>query len=215
MFQVIYLKISFFLLSRVCRVWWYVYYCVFIKKVMFMIFQNKTLILASTLVFLVLSSKNIIIYNEEILVALSFLCFVLFSFSAFQESVTQTFADRRNLIHQELEQMLVLKAQTIQQLHQEYKHSLHLVTSLEGLKTGAIQELESSQDQRIQAFKGGMQKKCVQKVLHLLNLEKQFQHEVHNKIQRSFQQSVLDYFQKHQSSLTPQLIDQACAQLKK
>jgi hypothetical protein len=188
-------------------------YC--IKKVMFMIFQNKTLILASTLVFLVLSSKNIIIYNEEILVALSFLCFVLFSFSAFKESVTQTFADRRNLIHQELEQMLVLKAQTIQQLHQEYTHSLHLVTSLEGLKNGAIQELESSQDQRIQAFKVGMQKKCVQKVLHLLNLEKQFQHEVHTKIQRSFQQSVLDYFKKHQSSLTPQLIDQACAQLQK
>ena len=188
-------------------------YC--IKKVMFMIFQNKTLILASTLVFLVLSSKNIIIYNEEILVALSFLCFVLFSFSAFQESVTQTFADRRNLIHQELEQMLVFKAQTIQQLHQEYTHSLHLVTSLEGLKNGAIQELESSQDQRIQAFKVGMQKKCVQKVLHLLNLEKQFQHEVHTKIQRSFQQSVLDYFKKHQSSLTPQLIDQACAQLQK
>lgn len=193
-----------------------VFVCVYcIKKVMFMIFQNKTLILASTLVFLVLSSKNIIIYNEEILVALSFLCFVLFSFSAFQESVTQTFADRRNLIHQELEQMLVLKAQTIQQLHQEYTHSLHLVTSLEGLKNGAIQELESSQNQRIQAFKVGMQKKCVQKVLHLLNLEKQFQHEIHTKIQRSFQQSVLDYFKKHQSSLTPQLIDQACARLQK
>ena len=55
-----------------------------------MIFQNKTLILASTLAFLVCSSKNIIIYNEEILVALSFLFFVLFSFYSFQDSVKMT-----------------------------------------------------------------------------------------------------------------------------
>jgi Ca2+/Na+ antiporter len=179
-----------------------------------MIFKNKTLILASTLVFLVLSSKNIIIYNEEILVALSFLCFVVFSFQSFQESVQQTFAERKRLIHQELEQLLVLKAQTLQKLHQEYKQSLYLVTSLEGLKSAAIQELDHAQHQRIQAFKVGIQKKCVQKVHQLLTLEKQFQHELHSKILASFQQSVLEYFHKNQPTLRPQLIDQACAQLK-
>jgi hypothetical protein len=180
-----------------------------------MIFQNKTLILASTLAFVVLSSKNIIIYNEEILVALSFLCFVLFSFISFQESVKQTFDARRALIQQELEHMLVLKSETIQRLQKEYKHSVNLGTSLETLKTAAVQELENAQQQRIQAFQTSVQKKCIQKLQYILNLEKQLQHELHTRIQRSFQQSVLEYFQKHQSTLTPQLIDQACDQLKK
>ena len=67
-----------------------------------MIFQNKTLILASTLAFLVCSSKNIIIYNEEILVALSFLFFVLFSFYSFQDSVKMTFDERRKAIMQDM-----------------------------------------------------------------------------------------------------------------
>ena len=65
------------------------------KKKTSMILQNKTLIGASILAFFVCSSKNLIIYNEEILVALSFLLFVLFSFHSFQETVKQTFQDRK------------------------------------------------------------------------------------------------------------------------
>jgi len=180
-----------------------------------MIFQNKTLILASTLAFLVCSSKNIIIYNEEILVALSFLFFVIFSFYSFQDSVKMTFDERRKAIMQELEQMLVSKAETIQKLQSTYQQSVQLVASCETLKKAALEELEISQHQRIKAFESSVQKKCVQKLQQILSLEKQFQHELHNKIQRNFQQSVLHYFQKHQETLTPQLFDQACMQLKK
>ena len=52
---------------------------------------------------------SIIIYNEEILVALSFLFFVILSFYSFQDSVKMTFDERRKAIMQELEQMLCLK----------------------------------------------------------------------------------------------------------
>jgi len=125
-----------------------------------MIFQNKTLILASTLAFLVCSSKNIIIYNEEILVALSFLFFVLFSFYSFQDSVKMTFDERRKAIMQELEQMLVSKAETIQKLQSTYQQSVQLVASCETLKKAALEELEISQQQRIKAFESSVQKKC-------------------------------------------------------
>ena len=117
-----------------------------------MIFQNKTLILASTLAFLVCSSKNIIIYNEEILVALSFLFFVIFSFYSFQDSVKMTFDERRKAIMQELEQMLVSKAETIQKLQSTYQQSVQLVASCETLKKAALEELEISQQQRIKAY---------------------------------------------------------------
>ena len=171
-----------------------------------MIFQNKTLILASTLAFLVCSSKNIIIYNEEILVALSFLFFVLFSFYSFQDSVKMTFDERRKAIMQELEQMLVSKAETIQKLQSTYQQSVQLVASCETLKKAALEELEISQHQRIKAFESSVQKKCVQKLQQILSLEKQFQHELHNKIQRNFQQSVLHYFQKTSRNFNPTII---------
>jgi len=180
-----------------------------------MIFQNKTLILASTLAFLVCSSDSMIIYDEQIVVALSFLFFVLFSFYSFQDSVKMTCDERRKAIMQELEQMLVSKAETIQKLQSTYQQSVQLVASCETLKKAALEELEISQQQRIKAFESSVQKKCVQKLQQILSLEKQFQHELHNKIQRNFQQSVLHYFQKHQETLTSQLFDQACMQLKK
>ena len=171
-----------------------------------MIFQNKTLILASTLAFLVCSSKNIIIYNEEILVALSFLFFVLFSFYSFQDSVKMTFDERRKAIMQELEQMLVSKAETIQKLQSTYQQSVQLVASCETLKKAALEELEISQQQRIKAFESSVQKKCVQKLQQILSLEKQFQHELHNKIQRNFQQSVLDLLSKTSRNFNPTII---------
>ena len=180
-----------------------------------MIFQNKTLIGASTLAFFVLSSKNIIIYNEEILVALSFLCFVIFSFSSFQGGIKQTFEDRQHTIQQELEQMLVAKEQTITHLQTNYQQSLQLLKSLQQLKTVSVQELENAQTLRLQAFEASVQKKCVQKLQTLLSLEKQFQYELHTRIQQSFQKSVLEYFQKNAATLSAQLFTQACTQLKK
>jgi len=180
-----------------------------------MIFQNKTLILASTLAFLVCSSKNLIIYNEEILVALSFLCFVFFSFSSFQESVKETFESRQAIIQQELEQMALLKRENVEKLKKAYEQSFALVQSLEALKLASMKELSAAQNQRVEAFEACIQRKSIQKLNQILTLEKQFTLSLHTKITQSFTQSILNYFYKNKSSLIPQLFDQACAQLKK
>lgn len=180
-----------------------------------MIFQNKTLILSATLAFFVCSSKNIIIYNEEILVALSFLFFVVFSFHAFQDAVKTTFESRRTLILNELTQMLVVKESTLQRLQQKYTQSLQLGKTLQSLKKIALEELENAQTQRLQAFEASIQKKCVQKLQMILHGEKQVHMTMQQNIQANFTKSVLTYFQKHQAKLLPQLFDQACDQLKK
>jgi hypothetical protein len=69
----------------------------------------RELVILSILVFSVFSSKQILIYNEEIIVALSFVAFVLFSQRALGDTVRATFADRRASVLAELLQFLSAK----------------------------------------------------------------------------------------------------------
>ena len=53
--------------------------------------QNFMYILGATLLFIVLSSKNILIYNEELLIALSFVAFVVTCAHTMGTSIAETF----------------------------------------------------------------------------------------------------------------------------
>lgn len=65
------------------------------------------------LAFVVLSSKRIILYNEEILVALSFLFFLMFSLTYFREAVEETFTSRSDSIKADLQTYLDQKRKWI------------------------------------------------------------------------------------------------------
>ena len=56
-----------------------------------MIQQNLAYILGGTLLFLVCSSKNILIYNEELLIALSFLAFIATSAHTMGDAIAKPF----------------------------------------------------------------------------------------------------------------------------
>ena len=85
-----------------------------------MIQQNLAYILGGTLLFLVCSSKNILIYNEELLIALSFLAFIATSAHTMGDAIAETFQTRADQIQTELQAFFVAK-ETL--YHEEKKDS--------------------------------------------------------------------------------------------
>ena len=82
-------------------------------------FNNKKLApyIFVFLFFCVISSKHIIIYNEEILVALSFLFFVIFVSYYFQNTIKESLDERTLSIRSELQNFLNVKKQCVVALY--------------------------------------------------------------------------------------------------
>lgn len=94
------------------------------------------------LAFCVLSSKSIIIYNEETLVALSFLIFVFFSFHYFGNTAKESLDERASTIRDELQNFLLLKEESLKELLQEHKKISQVKTILSSL--GSFTETQLS-----------------------------------------------------------------------
>ena len=105
------------------------------------------------LVFCVASSKGIIIYNEEILVALSFALFVVFCLSYFGNTVKESLDERSSTIRFQLEDFHRLKLQSLQQLlslHKQLKQAKNLFPSLNKDTQKQLSYTSSSENQRLQ-----------------------------------------------------------------
>ena len=83
--------------------------------------QNLKRYLLAFLLFSVVSSKGIIIYNEEIIVALCFLSFVAFSLSYFGNVVKESLDERSSLIRFSAENYHRLKEEALQSLLSQHK----------------------------------------------------------------------------------------------
>ena len=98
------------------------YYLFIGQKTIIMISNDKIRpYIFGFLVFCVFSSKNIIIYNEETLVALSFFAFIFFVFRYFGDTIKQSLDERSEGIKVELQNFLHLKAQSLKQLYKEHQ----------------------------------------------------------------------------------------------
>ena len=89
--------------------------------------------LIAFLVFCVCSSKNIIIYNEETLVTLSFCLFVFFVFHYFGNTVKESLDERSQGIRVECQNFLHYKQQSLQELAAEHKKIGQLQSALSQL----------------------------------------------------------------------------------
>nr|YP_009094937.1 ATP synthase F0 subunit beta [Chlorella variabilis]AIU38980.1 ATP synthase F0 subunit beta [Chlorella variabilis]AJP09439.1 ATP synthase F0 subunit beta [Chlorella variabilis]AST08868.1 ATP synthase F0 subunit beta [Chlorella sp. ATCC 30562] len=93
------------------------------------------------LAFSVLSSKNILIYNEETLVALSFFCFIFFILHYFGNTIKESLNERSQVIRDELQNFLILKENSFQELLSQHKKVSGLLKATGVLNTFTKNEL--------------------------------------------------------------------------
>ena len=93
------------------------------------------------LAFCVFSSKNIFIYNEETLVALSFFCFILFVFHYFGTTIKDSLNERSEIIQYELQNFLNLRSSCFQELLKQHEKVSGLVNALKTLEFFTNREL--------------------------------------------------------------------------
>jgi hypothetical protein len=105
--------------------------------------NNKVrLYLFSFLAFCVFSSKHIIIYNEETLVAISFFCFIFFVSRYFGNTITDSLNERSQIIQQELQNFLTIKEDSFKELLLEHEKVSGLAGGLKNLAIFTTTELE-------------------------------------------------------------------------
>jgi hypothetical protein len=98
------------------------------------------------LVFSVLSSKHILIYNEETLVTLSFFSFLFFILHFFGNTLQETLQERSQLIGQELQNFVDLKTKSFQQLGNLHQQVSKLLGTSNSLKNSLKNQLNSPID---------------------------------------------------------------------
>lgn len=94
------------------------------------------------LLFCVLSSKNIIIFNEETLVAGSFFLFILFIFHYFGETIKESLNERNLAIKNELQSFLNIKKNSLNFLFKEHNKISLLNKVLIHLKNTTNSEIQ-------------------------------------------------------------------------
>lgn len=94
------------------------------------------------LAFCVFSSKNIIIYNEETLVAISFFAFIFFVFHYFGDTIRDSLNERSEIIQNELQNFLNLKEHSFKELLTEHTRVSGLVKTIKTLGLFTNNELQ-------------------------------------------------------------------------
>ncbi len=113
-------------------------------------FLNKRIrkYLFALLAFAVLSSKHILIYNEETLVALSFLAFVLYVYFSFGDRIKEALNERAEGIRIQFENSLLLTEREKQGLLGEHKKGVGSVEPIERVALFTLAPFKQSKHEK-------------------------------------------------------------------
>lgn len=138
------------------------------------------------LAFSVLSSKNILIYNEETLVALSFFCFIFFVLHYFGNTIKDSLNERSQVIGEELQNFLILQENSFQEvltLHQKVSGLLKVMGVLNAFTKNELNTLNISGDKELKnMFHSRIQNKLKTLAFSKLMMQQKLQYLLSEKI---------------------------------
>jgi hypothetical protein len=179
--------------------------------------ENLSSLSVALLIFFVLSSKHIIIYNEETLVVLCFFGFIATCQMMFSESIQSSLNERSQAIQLELLNSVNLKEQLVQNLIEEHSKQLVIQTTIRGLGQFSLNEIAQISSQREKALQSLFTNEINQKLKTLSNLGSAgpMGGKIQSAISLGFRGVVLEEFHRSKKTLKTQFVQQAVNALKK
>jgi len=133
-------------------------------------------------------SKHLIILNEEILVALSFVCFLVFSSRTFSDSICETFQVRTLTTQNELQNYLQTQLEITRELaayHAKYLQTQQTINKIANIVRIQLQQTAKTGSNQLRTV-------CVEQIHERLQIL--IQH--HTQFQRILQKEIIDNFKK-------------------
>jgi hypothetical protein len=158
--------------------------------------KMRNIIILLILVLCVFSSKQVFLFNEEIIVALSFIGFVLFTQIAFSDTFKSVFDERQNDILANFEHFFTSKETLLKELikHHELRSStLYLSTQMLG-KASIYDIVHHYVPKCNQTVNSVLIDQFQQKIKTLANIQQASRIQLQNTILQSFQNAVFDQF---------------------
>jgi hypothetical protein len=163
--------------------------------------QNFMYILGATLLFIVLSSKNILIYNEELLIVLSFVAFVVTCAHTMGTSIAETFETRATQIQDELQAFFVSKERVCKEIQQQMRVQQTVAKSIMALGALVLVNVETIHTQRAQAVQNTVQTQALTQIQHMMTLQNAVQAHMHTQTCSAYKHIMLEAMQMQKSQM--------------
>ena len=170
---------------------------------------NGVYILSAGLLFLVLSSKNILIYNEELLILLSFIAFVATSAHTMGDSIAETFQSRRDLIQEELQAFFTTKETMLHEVKHQTIMQTALANSMIALGSLVEKELQTLHAQRDMTVKNTVQTHTMTQLQHMMAGEQASYARVHTLSSAAYKFMMIDAYHMDKENMHEQFMENA------
>ena len=179
--------------------------------------ENLSFFGVSLLAFIVLSSKHILLYNEETLVVISFIGFIYTCQKMAGDSIESSLNERSQAITTELLNFINLKEQLIQELILEHKKQLSVNSFIKNLRQYSLNKLNYLATERKRALTSLFMNQMENKLKNLTSysLGGALSTKVQHGISMSFRGAVLEEFNRSKKILKPKFVQEAVNSLKK